>query len=320
MVPGQLQPQPRGRCGCAMWPGSSTGSTSCDSAHVPRAEGPGSCWAIQPAPTSQTPSPNTLASGTDAGDGSRTGRPDCICPRYKLRSPLGDKLQMRGGGGAEPTQPLRAHRLTHAQRTRSPEPKFTRRSTLTNGARKAKADAAPGDADLGDTQRLPEARGEDGPPPTAAPMHVSTVLARAWRVQGWAGHVRGWGPDVRVRPPPRVRGPSGKTAPKAKRPGDQERGLWTLLWGFGGSQAAGVGLFWGPGRDSGPAKLWGSVVGALRVARPDSHVCILFRQVSAWRSTEIIRVPSAQQRARHPCAVGKWEAERRNGHVPRQPC
>ncbi|KAJ8783518.1 hypothetical protein J1605_009223 [Eschrichtius robustus] len=43
----------------------------------------------------------------------------------------------------------------------------------TNGARKAKANAAPGDANLGDTHQLLEARGEDGPPPTAVPMHVS---------------------------------------------------------------------------------------------------------------------------------------------------
>ena len=94
-------------------PGSSTGSTSCNSAHVPRAEGPGSCWAARPAPTSQPSSPNTLASGTDAGDGSRTGCPDYICPRYKLRSPSGDKLHMREGVQSAHSPSGRTHSLTH---------------------------------------------------------------------------------------------------------------------------------------------------------------------------------------------------------------
>lgn len=201
--------------------------------------------------------------------------------------------------------------LTHAQRTRSPEPKFTRRSTLTNGARKAEADAIPGDADLGTHSGYQRHVARTVRHPRLFRCTCLDSFGTSLAGTGLGRPCPRLGPNVRVRPPPRVRGPSGKTAPKAKRPGDQERGSWTLLWGFGGSQAAGVGLFWGPGRDSGPAKLWGSASGP-----PDSHVCILFRQVSAWRRTEIIRVPSAQQRARHPCA----DCRQMGGRAPRWSC
>lgn len=211
--------------------------------------------------------------------------------------------------------------LTHAQRTRSPEPKFTRRSTLTNGARKAEADAIPGDADLGTHSGYQRHVARTGRHPRLFRCTCLDSFGTSLAGTGLGRPCPRLGPNVRVRPPPRVRGPSGKTAPKAKRPGDQERGSWTLLWGFGGSQAAGVGLFWGPGRDSGPAKLWGSVVGALRVARQTATFASCFARSprgDARRSYESC-LPSSGHGTR-VLTVGKWEAERRDGLVPRRPC